>query len=241
MHNAKALYEAYEDDYVALPNQKNLEFMFNLMVATDYVEYSSLCIQHALFGNGMELSYTGEVPATPYTVQFKKGESYKYRSVKEQNEVLSRLPVTGAAAAVSMINEAVKKGENPYIKGEAKKRVSDAKKTRLLLTEDNKVKKLVYAKEFNIKLEKRQLFENKKKAENKKKKEIVIKQDEEIELMRRFLDPYKKKVSKELSQKVNKYIMDYNAAKQIAVEEDFIKSIARNFIGNMNNENENNQ
>ncbi len=35
--------------------------------------------------------------------------------------------------------------------------------------------------------------------------------------------------------------MDYNAAKQFAVEEDFIKSIARNFIGNMNNENENNQ
>lgn len=90
MHNAREVYESNSSYYQKDADPAYGDFMSKLMNETNYVEYSSFRIQQALFGNGLELSYTGGDPIVAYTVKFKKGKGKSYEDIKKQNESLSK-------------------------------------------------------------------------------------------------------------------------------------------------------
>jgi len=73
------------------------------------VEYSSFRIQQALFGNGLEISYTGDDPAEAYTVKFEKGKGKSYGEIKKENENLSKADRKAEEDLIRQLVEPLKK------------------------------------------------------------------------------------------------------------------------------------
>ncbi len=109
MHNAKELYESNSSYYQKEADPVYRDLMSGLMTETNYVEYSSIRIQQALFGNGLEISYTGDDPVEAYTVKFEKGKGKSYREIKKENENLSKADRKAEEDLIRQLVEPLKK------------------------------------------------------------------------------------------------------------------------------------